>query len=270
MIEMSTTTRHTPRDTIRDDAEPTVMGGILQRTSWGAVVAGAVSAISLQFLFTVLGVALGLSIADGGEAARVTAEGAREAAEGIGIGAAVWWLVTGTISLLVGGMIVGRSSGMTRNVDVLLHSFAMWSVTAIFGFFVIWSGAGMAGNAAGQALGSPLTAAFARPMMAGAMDASGQPGGMANLARDTDTDARDRALGTNTTGENTQALRPTAAELERARENAATAAWWSVVGLLLGIAASLAGAWLTAPNRIILRSPMSGRPNPPERDRTAP
>ncbi|MFU8830366.1 MAG: hypothetical protein ACNA8P_13165, partial [Phycisphaerales bacterium] len=174
---------------------------------WGPVVAGAVVAIAAQLLFTVLGMAIGISLAD-------PQNGVDEPGN-IGLLAAIWWLVTGTIALLIGGMVVGFFWGRVINLGLHLHALAMWSVVAVFGFLVIWSGAGMVTEAA-----SPMAAIVAQHDLGAQTGVGG---------------------GATATGE----LAPGSPELpprpEAARRAAQNAAWWSVIGLIIGIIASLIG-----------------------------
>jgi len=178
-----------------------------KRVNWGAVFAGAVFAIGLQVILTVLGIALGVSIAD--DATSQT----------VGIVAGLWWLITGTISLFVGGAIVGWMVGIPRSGELAVHSFAMWALTAIFGFMLLWSSTQMAVNAAGP--------------WAVMQQQQGQP----------DMSATNYA-GTSSTA---PAASPniTAAEQEAARQAARNASWWALVGLLLGVTATLGGTWLS-------------------------
>jgi len=62
------------------------------RVGWGSIMMGAVTAIGLQFIFTALGVALGVTIGS------TTDSDAGD----LSVMAFIWWLVTGTISLFVG------------------------------------------------------------------------------------------------------------------------------------------------------------------------
>jgi hypothetical protein len=204
--------------------EPTYLSALLRRTSWGAVVAGAVVAISLQMIFTVVGVAIGATTTD------FAAAPADRVRDGLGLGAALWWLVTGTLALFAGGCVVGRFTGMTRSPDVLLHALVMWGVTALFGFFVVTSGAGML---YGTSMDATYTGARA----------SAAPIDGSSLIVTEDSAA-------NPAGSAAQGV-----SSEEARRYVRTASWWTLFGLLLGIAASLAGSWMTAPNRIIVRAP---------------
>jgi hypothetical protein len=206
---------------------------------WGAILAGAAAAISIQFVFTVLGIALGLSVVDptGNAMVSTASNDAGASGEGIAMGVGIWWLVTGTVSLLLGGAVLGRVAGMVRGVDVLLHAFTMWAVTAIFGFTVLWSSAGMASatgwNSSANSTASQRTYMSNRSDIGTRTDASTRTD--TGAVRDSSSPNFDRA------------------SLDRAHRNARAASWWSVLGLLAGVAASLGGAWITTPDRIIVR-----------------
>lgn len=175
---------------------------------WGPVTAGAVSAIAVQFFFTVLGIAIGISTSGGSDGVN----------EGMGVAAGAWWLITGTLSLLIGGVVVGVLMGHFDRLVLALHALAMWALVALFGFLVIWSGAGMATDAV-----SPLAA------IAGEQTDLGLP-----------ALGRDLASGPEGTGART--FENDRVVPAQAHDIAQASAWWSVVGLLLGVAASVAGA----------------------------
>jgi hypothetical protein len=233
---MADVTYNPNRPVDRRDEEPTFLGAVLQRTSWGAVIAGAVVAIGLQMLLTVLGIAIGATTAD-------ASDYYSRAASSQAMAPAIWWLVTGTISLLIGGCVVGRFAGMTRSPDVLLHGLTMWGVTALFGFLVVTSGAGML-------YGTTMNSSY---MAHHAGDRYGLPAGVtgANVTAQ-EVDRTALRADTNTPAERTTM---TAEEARRATRNAS---WWTLFGLALGIAATLMGSWFTAPNRIVVRPASQG------------
>lgn len=187
---------------------------------WGSVIAGVAGAVSVQCLLTVLGIALGLSTVSAGthyEPGDVT---------GISAAAAGWWLISGCAALMLGGMIVGCTSGLVRGNQLHVNAFTMWAVTAVFGFVVLWSGATTASNSAMYAM---ATTDVAAPSIRGVPSAAGDARIGNNVIRSADTPAVTRD------------------EAERAVRLARTASWWSVFGLLAGCAATLAGAWLAVP-----------------------
>ncbi len=238
---------HAPaRDTtVRDDT--TYVSAMLKRTNWGAVIAGAVTAISLQLLFSVLGIALGATTGD------VTSAVEGTNPERISIAAGLWWLITGTISLYIGGCVVGRFSGMVRSPDVLLHAFVMWAVTAIFGFAVVSSGTGMALDKAVDSY-MATNANYGRPG-GFPMTLDGQRAGDTDrVIRTADTGVQgDSQARTGSPTNNAANTNVDSQDVEEARRMVRNASWWTLVALLVGIGVSLGGAWSTAPHRIVVR-----------------
>ena len=232
-----------------------VAGRFWDRTTWGAIVAGAATAIAAQLFFTTLGIAVGMSSVNAYQG--LTGAGAGPAGgtdNNVSIAAGVWWLVTGTVALLIGGMVLGRTAGLRRSPELHLQALTMWAATAVFGFAVIWSGAGM------MAASSPSAALLARDTGYGGYGGAGGLAGGVQRTVDRLTDTTgdnagrtDAGLGTAASGRDTTGLR-TADVAEAARRSARNASWWMVISLVLGIVASLAGAWLTAPEGVRYRS----------------
>lgn len=246
-------------DLPRERDEAVVAGRFWDRTTWGAIVAGAATAIAAQLFFTLLGIAVGMS--------SVTAYSAVDSASASGdygygrmsVAAGVWWLVSGTVALLIGGMVVGRAAGLRRSPDLHVQALTMWAATAIFGFAVVWSGAGM------MASTSPSAALLARDTGYGYGTGYGVGGGYGagatsgalnrGLDRAQDATGIGGSTGTSTAGADDTAVGRTANRAglsaadaaETARRAARNASWWMVIGLVLGIVAALAGAWMTAP-----------------------
>ncbi len=219
-------------DAIRDtDESPTLP--FWSRVAWGPVIAGAVAAVAVQLLFTVLGMAIGLGSVNAYEAAYSSSP--RE----VSIAAGAWWIGSGTISLLLGGMVLGRLAGLPRSNQLHLHAFTMWAVTAIFGFAVLWSGAGMASS----------TAAVAAVAETNSPTTYGSAGNGNDLST---TTARASDPLSAVTG--TAAVRGNLATAEISRRYARNAAWWSVLALCMGIAASLLGAWVCGPSTLPVRT----------------
>ncbi len=190
------------------------------RSAWGAVLSGAVIAIGLQFVFTVLGIALGISIADASNSTTTAGEAARAAGDNAGaitFAAGAWWIVTGTLSLLIGGIMVGRLSTTPRSDILLWQGLTMWAITAIFGFAVVYGTAGAAASNALSVVNASDSAWFARDANRTTTTAAGT------------TPATD--------------ARPSAAVMEAELDRAQAAAWWSFIAMLLGITAALIGAW---------------------------
>lgn len=204
------------------------------RATWGPITMGAITAIGLQFVFTLLGLAIGLSSISVGEA-----DGS--SAPAMGFAASAWWLVTGTLSLLGGGMVYGRTVGLTRHTQLYLGAFAVWAAVALFGFVVIWTGAGIASEAT-----SPLAA------MSVNRDDDG--------SRSFDRRGSDRTVNPNAdpnVNADRRETEMTVAQAEEARRAVRTAAWWALIGMMAGIAATLAGAAGGVPRRLVERDSLN-------------
>lgn len=176
----------------------------LARITWGSVIAGAVAAIGAQVLFATLGLAIGLSVPG--------------TAEGIGIFAGIWWLVTGLISLFIGGWVAGRFSGVANEMDTSIHGVMTWALATMLSILFV---TGFGGVIAGGAVGAVAS----------------------DLLPQQQQTATNTATFASVADENPMAFPP---EQELA-ETAAGAAWWTFFALLLGVIAAGAGGFLATP-----------------------
>jgi hypothetical protein len=113
---------------------PEVYPSTISRISWGAIFAGTVVAFVAQILFTLLGLAIGLTIVE-----PMTGQAPWE---GVGIGAGIWWVVTALISLFLGGWTAGRLAGMPLRQDAMLHGVVVWGLITFVSLFFAISGVG--------------------------------------------------------------------------------------------------------------------------------
>lgn len=193
--------------------------GDRRRISWGAIIAGTVAALSVQLLLTLLGLSIGMWAVD-------PAAG-QEGFQGIGIGAAIWALVSFLVALYVGGWIAGRMSGLGNKFDGLLEGFMVWGLVTVVTFMLLTTAlGGIIGGAAGLA-GDVLAAGAEQvedPQQA--VEEFGEP------ARETMEDPQAQ-----------QELEQTAREVgEDVTTAGAAASFWAFLALLLGaVAAALAG-----------------------------
>lgn len=184
---MATTTHtDTPRGRGNDDAPHmspvtpaedmrTIM---LNRVSWGAVLAGVVVALVTQLIINLLGIGVGAATLD-------PAAGAAEnpSARGFSIGAALWWTVSGIIASFAGGYAAGRLAGKPKESTAGWHGLTTWALTTLVIFYLLTSTVGSIlggtyrtltnalGNVAQAAGGAVQTAAqTAAPGLAGLTD----------------------------------------------------------------------------------------------------
>jgi hypothetical protein len=103
---------------------------LINQISWGAVFAGVVVALVVHLLLNMLGVGIGAATLDPGTADNPSA---RE----LGIGAAVWWTVSGIIAAYIGGHVAGRLAGKPRESTTSWHGLVTWAMTTLVVFYLL-------------------------------------------------------------------------------------------------------------------------------------
>src|ERR671937_2189340 len=129
--------------------QPTGFDRPFARISWGAIFAGAILALAVQLVLTLIGMALGL-------AAVTPASGNTPSGTAFGIGATVWLLISSLVSLFIGGYMAGRLGGTFNG---WLHGLATWGLVTLSTMVLlttavgtlIGAGAGLASFAASNA-----------------------------------------------------------------------------------------------------------------------
>lgn len=105
-----------------------------RRVSWGAIFAGALVVVTAQLVFTLLGMAIGFGVVN-------PAQEQGAALSGLGTGTAWWWVITGLVSLFLGGWVAGRMSGARRGLGASLHGLVTWSLATLLTVYLVASGA---------------------------------------------------------------------------------------------------------------------------------
>ena len=195
---------------------------LLNRVSWGAVLAGAVISLTAHLILNMIGIGVGASTVD-------VAAADNPAASIFSIGAALWWTVSGIVAAFVGGYAAGRLSGKPKNATAGWHGLTTWAVTTLLIFWLL-----------GSALGGVLGGIYST--VSGAVGGLGSAAGTAvqsaapALANVTDPFSRiEQSVRSSTGGNDPQALRDAAvaavraavtgdqAQAQEARERAAQA-----------------------------------------------
>ena len=121
-----------------------------RRVSWGAILTGVVVALAAQVLLAMLGAGIGLASLE------PTQVGDNPAASGMGIGAAVWWALSGILAAGAGGWVAARLAGVPSRQIGLLHGLAVWAVATLVVLYLLSSTAtalvGGAFNVVGRTL----------------------------------------------------------------------------------------------------------------------
>jgi len=131
-----------------------VMGGshIHRRISWSAIFGGVVLIIAVQFLLSMLGFAIGLGTVD------INA-GSTPDASSIGIGAGLWWVISGIIACAFGGYVSAWLAGIEIRWDGMLHGLITWGLAMLLALYLLTTAAGGLIGSGFSALGSVTSAA---------------------------------------------------------------------------------------------------------------
>jgi hypothetical protein len=110
---------------------------MLNKVSWGAVLAGVVVALVVQLIINLFGIGIGAATLDPGAGA-----GENPSARGFSIGAALWWTLSGIIASLAGGYAAGRLAGKPRENTAGWHGLTAWALTTLVIFYLLTSSVG--------------------------------------------------------------------------------------------------------------------------------
>ncbi|WZO95864.1 hypothetical protein EP7_002834 [Isosphaeraceae bacterium EP7] len=97
---------------------------VRSRVSWGAISAGAMVALAIYFVLTLLGVALGL-------------EGAVRGQPNLGFGAALYSIITLLVAMFMGGWAVSRLAVGESKLEAILYGVILWGVLFMGMFWLV-------------------------------------------------------------------------------------------------------------------------------------
>ncbi len=140
----------------------------MKRISWSAVFAGVLVAIVTQMLLTLLGLGIGLGTIDPVQE--------RNPAEGLGIGSAIWYIISSLLSLFLGGWVAGRLASAPRLFDGVIHGVLTWCLVTLLTIYFLTTTIGSIIGGAGRLVGGLVKTA-------GSAVASAGPG-LGNMVQD--------------------------------------------------------------------------------------
>ena len=107
----------------------------LNRVSWGAVLAGVVVSLVAHLIINMIGIGVGAAV--------INPAGSGGAdAQGLGIGGAIWFVLTGIIAALIGGYAAGRLAGQPKPSTAGWHGLTTWALTTLVVFWLLTSAIG--------------------------------------------------------------------------------------------------------------------------------
>jgi hypothetical protein len=145
-------------DTTRTGYDPARTGDVAvavagRRISWGAVFAGVIIVLIVQFLLSLLGVGIGASTID------PTQRGETPEASTFGIGAGLWWVICSLISVFAGAWVAGRLAGMPDRTDGMLHGLVAWGLAMLLLIYLLTTGVSSLVGGAFGVVGSAMQTA---------------------------------------------------------------------------------------------------------------
>jgi hypothetical protein len=214
---------------------------VRSRISWAPIIAGSVVALSLYFLLTLLGAALGFSISD------------KTSTQGLAIGAAVYAITMTAICLFIGGLVASQLSVGENKLEGALYGVLVWAVVFAMLMWLMASGVKAGFNAmvgvatAGSAVGNttaqlnaPQSINVAQPDVN--WEESARRAGFTQQQIDEVKKTRDNATAQVKATVEDPALKQKAEEAARqAGESATTVSWLTFAGTLIAMLAAVAG-----------------------------
>ncbi|MEE7438425.1 PhnA-like protein [Methylobacterium oryzae] len=137
------TTIQTVATPLAPDAHADTRAVLLNQVSWGAIFAGAVTALVTQVIINLVGVGVGLASVG-------TTAADNPSASTVSMGAGIWLVASGLVASLAGGLIAGRLSGKALPGAAALHGLVSWAVTTLVVLYMLTSAAsGLVGGTLG-------------------------------------------------------------------------------------------------------------------------
>jgi ABC-type transport system involved in multi-copper enzyme maturation permease subunit len=199
---------------------------VRSRVSWGAIAAGAMVALTIYILLSVLGVAVGIEVA------------VRRSGADLGAGTAIYSILALLLAMFFGGWATSRLAVGESKLEAVLYGLILWGVLFTGMVWLLASGIRTGfGGLVGLAAGAYTTEE-------GRIDVD-------RVARDLKQAGVDEATVTKYRGyyERVRESPGAAAEVSRelsgeagTREAARQASWWSLAGVLISLATAVIGS----------------------------
>jgi hypothetical protein len=137
---------------------------LINRVSWGAVLAGVVLALTTHLILNIIGIGVGASSFD-------PASRANPSARTFSLGAGLWWVLSGIFAALVGGYTAGRLAAQPKETSGGWHGLTAWALSTLVMFALLttaigaivggafWTLANLTGGTA-QVVGATAQSAF--------------------------------------------------------------------------------------------------------------
>lgn len=122
---------------------------MLHSVSWSAIFAGAAVGLVTQVVLNMLGLGIGLSTID-------PMGNGTPAAGSLGLGAGLWFVISGILAAAAGGYLAGRLSGKPSTSTAGYHGLIAWAVSTLVVVYLLSSAVGGIVSGASSAVSSTL------------------------------------------------------------------------------------------------------------------
>lgn len=199
---------------------------VRSRVSWGAIFAGAVIALAVYLILTLLGSAIGLTVSDDVRSGSLTT------------GAGIWAIFTTGLALFAGGWVTSQCTVGENKTEAVVHGVIMWGTVL---FMILWLvGTGMRAGFSGMWGVASFTEAASRNATAEDWEAAAR---RANIPQDTINEWKQKAKDAPAAAR--QAIEDPS-NRQAVTEYAAQATWYTLLGTILSMATAVVGAVLGA------------------------
>ena len=121
----------------------------MKKISWASIWAGTLIGIVVLILLNMLGLGIGFSSLDIQEE--------RNPASGLGIGSAVWYIVSSLVALFVAGWVSGRLAQTRRIFDGALHGILTWCIITLASLYFLTTTIGSIIGGAGRLVSGTIS-----------------------------------------------------------------------------------------------------------------
>ncbi len=221
--------------------EVSIATAALDRVRWTSVIAGFFTVLATLIVFSVLGVAIGLSTVDANNPS------------GFALGLSIYGAITALIAFLVGGYISARTAAVAGSGNGILNGAMVWIITIPILVYVLGNGIGsllgttvdlttkaatIGAQVAAPAVGQVASEIAANPTLAVTLQA-GVDGAVAEATQDVNSVPGQAQAAVATAQTQIQQLTPQ--QVEQAAQDASRVAWVTLLALGLSAGAAIIG-----------------------------
>jgi heme exporter protein D len=204
---------------------------VRSRVCWGAIIAGTVVALGVQFVLTLLGAAIGFGILGNTQT------------DQIGVPALVWVIVSAAISLFAGGFVAAQATAGENKREAGLYGMLVWSAMFATVLCLTVSGVRIGFNALlGTAAIGTNVAEVANRNTQGDWEAAARQSGIdPTLINDFKAKVNTATTNARAATEDPAARARLEADARKASDTTSKAAWLALAATLVSMIAAIAG-----------------------------